>query len=150
MPHVLLFSSFYILFFSATAFYQKPQTNVEVKRRIRQAYDPIYEELLTTVKKRKLMWYGDISRTTGLEKTVLQGAVQGRRRRGRQRKRWKDNIAEWTCLRLCDGEEGRVERGGCQIRCCALHGQPHYWISKGEAYYPPADVEAPRRPSIGV
>ena len=33
-----------------------------------------------------------------LAKTVLQGTVQGERRRGRQRKRWKDNIKEWTDL----------------------------------------------------
>ena len=31
-------------------------------------------------------------------KTVLQGAVKGGRRQGRQRKRWKDNISEWTGL----------------------------------------------------
>ena len=34
----------------------------------------------------------------GLAKTILQGTVQGGRRRGRQRKRWEDNIKEWTGL----------------------------------------------------
>ena len=29
---------------------------------------------------------------------VLQGTVKGRRRQGRQRKRWEDNIREWTGL----------------------------------------------------
>ena len=47
-----------------------------------------YEELLTTVKKRKLRWYGHVTRASGLSKTVLQGAVQGDRGRGRPRKKW--------------------------------------------------------------
>ena len=31
-------------------------------------------------------------------KTILQGTVKGGRRQGGQRKRWKDNIREWTGL----------------------------------------------------
>ena len=55
-----------------------------------------YEELLITEKKRKLLWYCHLTRASGLSKTVLQGTVQGRRRRGKQRKKWTDNIAECT------------------------------------------------------
>ena len=33
-----------------------------------------------------------------LAKTILQGTVKGGRRQGRQRKRWEDNIREWTGL----------------------------------------------------
>ena len=54
------------------------------------------DDLLTIVKKRKLRWYGHISRSSGMAKTVLQGTVKGTRRRGRQKKRWEDNIKEWT------------------------------------------------------
>ena len=69
----------------------------EVKARIGNAIGP-YEDLLTTVKRRKLKWYGHVTRSSGLAKTILQGTVQGGRRRGRQRKRWEDNIKEWTGL----------------------------------------------------
>ena len=31
-------------------------------------------------------------------KTILQMTVKGTRRRGRQRKRWEDNIEDWTGL----------------------------------------------------
>ena len=31
-----------------------------------------------------------------MTKTILQGTVKGARRRGRQKKRWEDNIKEWT------------------------------------------------------
>ena len=33
-----------------------------------------------------------------LAKTILQGTVKGGRRQGRERKRWEDNIGEWTGL----------------------------------------------------
>ena len=33
-----------------------------------------------------------------MAKTILQGTVQEGRRQGRQRKRWEDNIREWTSL----------------------------------------------------
>ncbi|KAK2165675.1 hypothetical protein NP493_1357g00027 [Ridgeia piscesae] len=42
----------------------------------------------------------DITRSSGLAKTILQGTVQGGRRRGRQKKRWEDNIPEWTGMTL--------------------------------------------------
>ena len=72
-------------------------TNEEVRSHIRRLVGRV-EELLTTVKKRKLKWYGHVSRSTGLSKTILQGTVNGSRRRGRQKKRWEDNIKEWTGL----------------------------------------------------
>ena len=56
--------------------YRDHITNEEVKARIGNAIGP-YEDLLTTVKRRKLKWYGHVTR---------------------QRKRWEDNIEEWTGL----------------------------------------------------
>ena len=34
--------------------------------------------------------------SSGLAKTILQGTVQGKRRKGRQKKGWEDNIKERT------------------------------------------------------
>ena len=55
-------------------------TNEEVRRTISQHVSQ-YEDLLTTVKKRKLRWYGHVTRSSGLSKITLQGTVQGKRRR---------------------------------------------------------------------
>ena len=57
-----------------------------------------YEDIMTTVtvKRRKLKWYGHVTRSDGLTRVILQGIVEGRRRRGRPNKNWIDNIAEWT------------------------------------------------------
>ena len=52
---------------------------------IRHAIGP-YEDLITTVRKRNLRWYGHITRSTGLAKMILQGTVQGERRKGRQKR----------------------------------------------------------------
>ena len=75
--------------------YKDHVTNEEARAKIQQAIGP-HEDLLTVVKRRELQWYGHVSRPSGLAKTILQGTVKGGRRQGRQRKRWEDNIKEWT------------------------------------------------------
>ena len=53
---------------------------------IQQAIGP-HEDLLTTIKRHRLQWYGHVSHSSGLAKTTLQGSVKGEedkadRRRG--------------------------------------------------------------------
>ena len=81
--------------------YRDHITNEAVRDRIRQAIGP-HDDILTTVKKRKLKWFGHVSRSSGLAKMILQGTVQGGRKRGQQKKGWENNIAEWTGLKFCD------------------------------------------------
>ena len=83
-------------------------TNEEVRAKIQQAIGP-HVDLLTTVKRRKLQWYGHVSRSSGLAETILEGTAKGGRRQGRQRKIGEDNIREWTDLKL--------EKTGCEIIC---------------------------------
>ena len=71
--------------------YKDHVTNEEVCNRIKNATG-VHDDLLTMVKKPKLRWYGHISRASGIAKTIVQGTVKGARRRGRQKKRWEDNI----------------------------------------------------------
>ena len=61
-----------------------------------------YEDLLTAVKIRKLRWYWHVTRSNRQPKTILQGTVPGKRRRGRQRKEWADNIAKWARRSLAE------------------------------------------------
>ena len=45
--------------------------------------------------KLKLQYFGHLmQRTDSLEKTLMLGNIEGRRRRGQQRKRWLDGIAD--------------------------------------------------------
>ena len=77
--------------------YKDRVTNEEVRAKIQQSIGP-HEDLLTTVRRRKPQRYGHVSRSSGLSKTILQGTVKEGRRQGRQKKRWEDNIREWTGL----------------------------------------------------
>ena len=81
--------------------YRDHITNDAVRDRIRQAIGP-YDDILTTVKKRKLKWFGHVSRSSGLAKTILQGTVKGGRRSGRLKRGWENNISEWSGLKFCN------------------------------------------------
>ena len=85
-------------------------TNEEVRVKIQQAVGP-HEDLLTIVKRCKLQWHGHVSRSSGLAKTILQGTWKGGRRQGRQRKRWEDNIREWTGLEFTNSQRAVENRG---------------------------------------
>ena len=102
--------------------YKDHVTKEEVRAKIRQAIGP-HEDLLTIVKRRKLQWYGHVSRSLGLAKTILQCTVEGGRRQGRQRKRWEDNIRmDRPGVRQVPeggGEQGKMEKNGCKIICGA-------------------------------
>ena len=88
--------------------YKDHVTNEEVRAKIQQAIGP--HKLLTIVKRRKLQWYGHVSRSSGLVKTILQGTVKGGRRQGRQRKRWEDYIREWTGLEFAKSQRAVENR----------------------------------------
>ena len=51
--------------------------------------------------KLKLQYFGRLmGRTDSLEKTVMLGKIEGRRRKGRQRMRWLDGITDWMDMSL--------------------------------------------------
>ena len=56
--------------------YKDHVTNKEVCAKIEQTIGP-HEHLLMIVKRHKLQWYGHVSRSSGLAKTILQGTAKG-------------------------------------------------------------------------
>ena len=76
---------------------------------IQQGIGP-HEDPLTIVKRRCLQWYGHVSCSSGLAKTILQGTVKGGRRQGGQRERWEDNIREWTGLEFAKAQRAVENR----------------------------------------
>ena len=93
--------------------YKGRVTNEEICAKIQQAVGP-HKDFLIIVTRRKLKWYGHVSRSSGLAKTILQGTVKGRSRQGRQKKRWEDNIKEWTGLQFAKprGQQRTEKNGG--------------------------------------
>ena len=64
--------------------------------------------------KLKLQYYGHLMRRVdSLEKTVMLGRIEGRRRKGRQRMRWLDGITDWMDVSLSELREAW---------CAAIHG----------------------------
>ena len=71
------------------------KTNDFVRAQVTSLDGP-QDPLLAIIKRRKLTWFGHVSRHNSLPKTILQGTLEGGRKRGRQQKSWLDNIKEWT------------------------------------------------------
>ena len=60
--------------------------------------------------KLKLQYFGPLMRTDSLEKTLMLGKIEGRRKRGRQRMRWLDGIT-YSMQAL-----GEIGRASCRER----------------------------------
>ena len=93
--------------------YKDHVTNEEVRSKIQAAIGK-YDELLTLVKKRTLRWFGHVSRSSGLAKTILQGTVKEKRKRDRQKKGWEDNIKEWTGIDYASSTRAAENRSRCE------------------------------------
>ena len=73
--------------------------------------------IIDIIKTRKLKYFGHLKRSTLPIKHVFEGMVQGMRRRGVPKRRWRKDIFEWTNLSLTEINSAVRQRDNWRSLC---------------------------------
>ena len=108
---------------------ESPLDCTEINQSILKEISPEYS-LEGLMLKLKLPYFGHLMRRTdSLEKTVILGKIEGRRRRGRQKKRWLDGITDSMDMSL--SKLRGFGDGQGHLACCSPWGRKESDMTEG-------------------
>ena len=82
--------------------YTEHRSNISIRRELN-----VEDNWLNNcIMRNKLKYFGHIKRHDGLERTIMEARIAGKRGRGRPRKRWESNIKEELGMNI--SEAGRL------------------------------------------
>ena len=80
-------------------------------------------ELVLSIKKKKLAYYGHVRRHHSLQKLVLEGKVDAKRGRGRRRKSWTGNLSKMTKMSMAQCSVKTLDRSKWRTMVSNLYAE---------------------------
>jgi len=90
----------------------------------------LQERLLASVQRRKLQYFGDLVRARNLCTEILEGRIDGKRRRGRPMQRWTDDIKDWSNRSVAECSRLARDRPQWRLLVHEMISDPQQWGRK--------------------
>ena len=100
--------------------YEQHRTNEEV---LRMACAK--RSLLHDIERRKILYFGHVVRAEGTQRLLMEGTVEGVRRKGKQRRKWTTDVTEWMELSYAECTRLAYNRKAWRIRAANLLRRRH-------------------------
>ena len=78
------------------------------------------QKVVILIKQKKLRWYGHIKRSNLPVRVAVEGMIEGKRRQGRPRRRWRMDIVEWCKSNWSDINKTVQNREAWRKKCHEL------------------------------